>query len=146
MHIVFFGTPDYVVSVLEKLHKEFKAKTEPPIAALVTQEPKLSGRKQFNSFSPVDTWAYQHKKLIFFDPIDIVNKNIAADIGVLASFGKIIPDAVINHFKYGIINIHPSLLPNWRGSSPVQASIISGEKTTGVTFMKLHPLFVPAPT
>ena len=145
MKIVFFGTPDYVVPFLENLHKAFKARSESPIASVVTQEPKLAGRDQVKTFSPVDKWAYEHKKPIFFDPLDIVSYNISADIGILASYGKIIPESVINHFRYGIVNIHPSLLPLWRGSSPIQASIVSGEKITGVTFMKLDPLLDHGP-
>ena len=140
MKIVFFGTPNYVVPVLEALHKALKNRGESPIAAVVTQEPKLSGREQQKTFSPVDAWAYQHKKPIYFNPMDIVTENIDAEIAVLASFGKIIPDEVIKYFKYGIINIHPSLLPQWRGASPIQATIVSGQKETGVTFMKLDPL------
>ena len=145
MKIVFFGTPDYVVPILENLHKAFKARGESPITSVVTQEPKLTGRDQVKTFSPVDKWAYEHKKPIFFDPSDVVNNNISADIGILASYGKIIPESVINHFRYGIVNIHPSLLPLWRGSSPIQASIVSGEKITGVTFMKLDPLLDHGP-
>lgn len=145
MKIVFFGTPNYVIPIIENLHKEFKERSESPISAVVTQEPKLSGRNQEKTFSPVDTWAFQRKKPVFFNPMDIVRENIPADIGVLASFGKIIPEAVIKHFRYGIVNIHPSLLPLWRGSSPIQASILSGEKITGVTFMKLDPLLDHGP-
>ncbi len=145
MKIVFFGTPDYVVPILDTLHKSFKQRTESPVAAVVTQAPKLVGREQVKTFSPVDKWAYGHKKPIYFNPIDVVNNNIQADIGVLASYGKIIPEAVIKHFRHGIINIHPSLLPLWRGSSPIQASIVSGEKTTGVSFMKLDPLLDHGP-
>ncbi|KKQ55246.1 MAG: hypothetical protein US75_C0027G0007, partial [Candidatus Woesebacteria bacterium GW2011_GWC1_38_13] len=79
MKIVFFGTPDYVVPFLENLHKAFKARSESPIASVVTQEPKLAGRDQVKTFSPVDKWAYEHKKPIFFDPLDIVSYNISAD-------------------------------------------------------------------
>lgn len=139
MKIVFFGTPDYVVPVLEKLNKNFKVRGESPIAAVVTQEPKLTGRNHLKTFSAVDNWAHQHNKPIYFKPMDLVNDNVSADIAVLASFGKIVPEAVIKHFRYGIVNIHPSLLPAWRGSSPIQAQIISANKLTGVTFMKLDP-------
>jgi methionyl-tRNA formyltransferase len=63
--------------------------------------------------------------------------NAQSEIAVLAAFGKILPKVVLNHFKYGILNIHPSLLPKYRGPSPVQSAILRGEKETGVTIIKL---------
>src|SRR3989304_6122301 len=97
MKIVFFGTPDYVLPVLETLHKAFK--------------------------SAADEWAYSKKIPIFFKPEDIVEKKVKADLGILASYGAIIPKSAIDYLKFGILNIHPSLLPQWRGASPVQATI-----------------------
>jgi methionyl-tRNA formyltransferase len=64
-------------------------------------------------------------------------KNSKAQIAVLAAFGKILPKEILNHFKYGILNIHPSLLPKYRGSSPVQNAILNGDHETGVTVIKL---------
>lgn len=64
-------------------------------------------------------------------------KNSEAEVAVLAAYGKILPKAVLNQFKYGILNIHPSLLPKYRGSSPVQNAILSGDRETGVTIIKL---------
>jgi len=137
MKIVFFGTPEYVVPILETLHKSLRINNEKtPIAAVVTQPPKPAGRKKILEFSPVDTWAHKRKIPKFFDPKDIVNNDIRADIGILASYGAIIPKSVINHFPQGILNIHPSLLPNWRGASPVQATIVSGSQA-GVTIIKI---------
>ncbi|OGM18002.1 hypothetical protein A2685_00885 [Candidatus Woesebacteria bacterium RIFCSPHIGHO2_01_FULL_37_10] len=139
MRIIFFGTPEYVLPILEMLHKAFRDKIgkSSGIAAVVTQEPKIAGRDKFLAYSPVDTWAHKHKIPKFHNPSELVEKEISADIGVLASYGKIIPKKVLNHFPFGIINIHPSLLPKFRGASPVQASLISGENQTGVTFIKL---------
>ncbi|OGM08225.1 hypothetical protein A2Z67_06380 [Candidatus Woesebacteria bacterium RBG_13_36_22] len=137
MKLVFFGTPDYVIPVLEFLHKKFKSKTErSPIEAVVTQAPKPQGRKKELSFSPVDTWAYRKGIAKFFNPTDLIKNKINADLGILASYGEIIPFEVINHFPHGILNIHPSLLPLWRGSSPVQAMIISKDQA-GVTILKV---------
>lgn len=138
MKIVFFGTPEYVVPLLDKLHRKFKTKLgKSPIVAVVTQKPKPVGRKQELSFSPVDTWAYRKKIPIYFEPLKIIQENIKADLGILASYGEIIPKKVIDHFPFGILNIHPSLLPKYRGASPVQAAIVSGDKETGVTIIKL---------
>lgn len=136
LKIVFFGTPDYVIPVLESLHKSFRSGSETCISAVVTQEPKPVGRKKVLSYSAVDNWAHRRNITILFDPIDLIKNNVQADIGILASYGKIIPKEVIDHFKHGIINIHPSLLPKFRGSSPVQAIIITNSHC-GVTFMKL---------
>ena len=138
MKIIFFGTPEYVLPILETLHKSFKnPKIESGVVAVVTQPPKPTGRYQKLEYSPVNTWAYKKNIPIFHKADDLIKSNIKGDLGVLASYGEIIPKFVIDHFKFGILNTHPSLLPNWRGASPLQASIISGDETTGVTIIKL---------
>jgi len=63
--------------------------------------------------------------------------NAQSEIAVLAAFGKILPKEILGHFKYGVLNIHPSLLPKYRGPSPVQSAILHGDKETGVTVIKL---------
>jgi methionyl-tRNA formyltransferase len=138
MRIVFFGTPEYVLPVLKAVHKKFKEKDgTSPISAVVTQEPKPVGRSQFVEYSPIDTWAYKRDIPKFFSAKDIVKEKIEADIGVLAAYGEIIPKDVIEYFPQGILNIHPSLLPKYRGASPIQGAILAGEKETGVTVIKL---------
>lgn len=126
--VIFFGTPDYVLPILEILYKHFK------LVAVVTQPPKLTGRKQMKIFSPVDDWAHKRKIATYLD----LSENLpTADLGIVASYGKIIPQSVINHFPKGILNIHPSLLPKYRGASPIQHQIIDGLKETGVTIIKM---------
>src|SRR3972149_4127019 len=137
MKIVFFGTPEYVLPVLEELHKKIKRKIGSPIVGVVTQSPKPAGREKKITFSPVDAWAHKRKIPIYYKLSDLLGKRIVADLGVLAAYGEIIPEAVIKNFKYGIINLHPSLLPKFRGASPVQAAIVSGKPVTGVTVIKL---------
>ena len=127
MKIVFFGTPDYVLPVLKSLGKHFE------IVAVVTQKPAPIGRKKILSYSPVDTWAHKRKIPIIFD----FEKIPSADLGVCAAYGKIIPKFVICNLKFGILNIHPSLLPSFRGASPVPATIITGTNPTGVTIFKM---------
>lgn len=127
MKLVFFGTPDYVIPVLEKLHKYHE------IVAVVTQSPKPVGRDKKVTYSAVDAWAYKKKILRNFDYVDLPE----ADMGVCAAFGMIIPKVILNHFKYGILNIHPSLLPKYRGASPIQTAIANGDQTTGVTIIKM---------
>lgn len=137
MKIVFFGTPDYVLPILSNLQKTFNVSLDTGIVAVVTSKPKPTGRNKFINFSAVDTWAHKRKIPVFYNPEEIVEGSINAELGVVASYGSIIPKDVINHFKYGIINVHPSLLPIYRGSSPVQATIIDGLETTGVSIIKL---------
>lgn len=135
MRIVFFGTPDYVLPILTLLHKKFVTRSGlSPIVAVVTQSPKPTGRKQILTYSPIDKWAYEHKVPTFYD----FNKPLPeSELGVCAAFGSIIPKTVIDNFKFGILNIHPSLLPKYRGASPIQAAIASGDTQTGVTIIKM---------
>jgi methionyl-tRNA formyltransferase len=138
MKIVFLGTPDYVLPVLEALHKKFRGRHgESPIAAVVTQRPRPTGRKQLLTYSPVDTWAHKRDIPIYFNSQDLIKDNIQADLGVLAAYGEILPQEVISFFPHGILNIHPSLLPKYRGASPVQGAILNGDHETGVTIMKV---------
>src|SRR5258708_4944266 len=126
--IIFFGTPDYIIPILEALHKNFE------LVAVVTQPPKLVGRKQLRTFTPVDDWAHKRKIPAITDFADNLPE---ADLGVVASYGRIIPDSVLNHFKSGLLNIHPSLLPKYRCASPIQTQIIDGLTNTGVTVIKM---------
>lgn len=138
LKIVFFGTPEYVLPILTAIHKKFvTGPGKSPIVAVVTQSPKPAGRKQILTYSPVDKWAHGHKIPIFYKSADLLKENIEAELGICASFGEIISGAVIEKFKFGILNIHPSLLPRYRGASPIPASIANGDKVTGVTIIKM---------
>jgi len=135
MKIIFFGTPEYVIPILSKLAKSHE------ILAVVTQPPMPVGREQFKKYSPVDDWAHKRNIPIFFDFDKPFPK---ADLGVCAAYGKIIPKFVIcpsaggtGNLKFGILNIHPSLLPKYRGASPIPAAILAGDKETGVTIIKM---------
>ena len=137
MKIVFFGTPEYVLPVVENIHKKIKVNLGSSVVAVVTQPPKPVGRKKIVTYSPVDGWAHQRKIPTFYKNTDLLEKGPEADLGILAAYGSIIPEAVIKRFKYGILNIHPALLPKFRGASPVQPAIASGLPQTGVTIIKL---------
>ncbi len=122
--------------IVQALYKEYKNVHEKGVVAVVTQPPKPVGRKKILEYSPVDTWAYKHKIPIFNSQFS--NKELPeADLGVVASYGKIIPKNIIEHFRYGVLNIHPSLLPKFRGASPIQEAIATGETITGVTIIKM---------
>ena len=139
MKIVFFGTPEYVLPVLDSLNKKFKGKdVNSPIVGVVTQPPKPVGRKQIKTFSPVDNWAHKRKIPVFYKPEDLLSSpKDFFELGIIADFGKIIPKSVIDAFPRGILNIHFSSLPSFRGASPVQAAIISGDKEIGVSIFKI---------
>lgn len=138
MKIVFFGTPDYVLPILTTLHKRFvTGPGKSPIAAVVTSSPKPFGRKQILTYSPIDKWAHERGIKTFYSAKDLLDQKVEANLGVLASYGEIIPEGVINLFPQGILVIHPSLLPKYRGASPVPAAIANGDEKTGVTIFKM---------
>jgi methionyl-tRNA formyltransferase len=136
MNTVFMGSPDFAVPALEKLivHKY-------EIAAVYTQPDKPTGRGQQVAFSPVKMAALA-SGLNVFQPATFKDRvsvaQLAAlqpDIIVIAAYGQILPDTVLAMPKYRCLNIHPSLLPKYRGPSPINAAILQGDKTAGVTIM-----------
>ena len=138
MKVVFFGTPEYVLPILSGIHKKFIGKAgKSPVVAVVTQSPKEVGRKRIVTYSPIDKWAHERNISVYYSANDLVDDQIEADFGILAAYGAILPKQVLKMFPNGILNIHPSLLPKFRGASPVQGTIVSGEKITGGTIIKL---------
>ena len=135
MKLIFFGTPDYVISVLDALKS---AGCE--IAAVVTQPPKAVGRRGVIEPSPVAQWADKFNiQVIDKRPKDCIEEilKISAEVAILEAYGRIIPQDLIDAFPKRIINVHPSLLPKYRGASPVEGALAAGEKETGVTIIKL---------
>lgn len=138
MKIVFFGTPDYVLPILTAIHKKFvTGPGKSPITAVVTQPPKPIGRKQILAYSPIDKWAHDHKIPIYYSANDLLENPPEGKIGILASYGEILRKDVINSFPQGILVIHPSLLPKYRGASPVPAAIANGDEETGVSIIRM---------
>ena len=138
MKIVFFGTPDYVLPILKAVHKAFvTGPGKSPITAVVTQSPKPVGRKQILAYSPIDKWAHDHKLPIYYSANELVENPTEATLGILASYGEIIRKEVINLFPQGILVIHPSLLPKYRGASPVPATIANGDEIAGASIIKM---------
>ncbi len=127
--VVFFGSSSYVLPIIDTLKKNFDLKL------VVTTEKSPT--------DPVITFCKKtHIKYVSVS--SVLDKNLQSliinhksVIGVLADFGLIVPHDVLNIFPKGIINIHPSLLPKYRGPTPVQEAILNGEKTTGITIIKL---------
>jgi len=136
--IIFFGTDESVSLVA--LRALIKAGYN--IAAVVTKPDSKSGRGQKITPPVVKTEALKHGIPVWqpakiSDISDDIKKLGTGSIGVLASFGKIIPEAIINLFDHGIVNVHPSLLPIYRGPTPIESAIANGDKQTGVSIMGL---------
>ena len=137
MRLAFLGTPEFVIPVLSRLVKEGHE-----IVRVVTASAKPVGRGQKVSPAPVARWAKKRGfKVITPEKLGrLFVKSFAAeelDVAVVAAYGKILPAAVLAVPKYGFLNVHPSLLPLYRGPSPVAGAMVAGEKETGVTIMKV---------
>ena len=135
MTIVFMGTPDFAVPSLKKLCELHE------VAAVVTQPDKPRGRGYIMTPSPVKVFAmsqnipiYQPETLKGDALLPLLNE-IIPDVIVVVAYGKILPPYILDFPKYGCINLHGSLLPEYRGAAPMQRAIIDGRKETGVTTM-----------
>lgn len=135
MNIVFFGTHAFGATILKGL-------IESPfisVTGVVTQPDRPVGRKQELQKSPVKLLA-EEKNIEIFQPKSLKQFDVSlvpADMYVVAQYGLLIPPAVLDATKYGTLNTHTSLLPKYRGASPIQSAIRAGEKITGVTIMKM---------
>jgi len=135
--IVFFGTDDFSLISLKKL-----IEANYNISAVVTKPDSKSGRGQLLQMPSVKKLALMHN-IPVWQPVKVsdINDSIAKlgkeVIGVLVSYGKIIPSSTIDLFSPGIINVHPSLLPQYRGPSPIESAIFNGDTQTGISIMKL---------
>lgn len=138
MRIIFMGTPDFSVPALRNITKTHK------VIAVYTQPPRPKGRGHQVQKSPVHLAAEEYgipvrtpasfKK----DPAALAEfLALEADVAVVAAYGLILPKAVLEHPQYGCLNIHASLLPRWRGASPIQRAIWAGDTETGVTIMQM---------
>ena len=131
------GTPDFAVKALEAL----AAKHE--VVCVYTREPQEAGRGKKLTKSPVHEFAEAHgilvrtPKTLRSAEAQAELKALQADISVVAAYGLILPQAVIEAFPLGCINIHGSLLPRWRGAAPIQRAIEAGDNESGITIMKV---------
>ena len=136
MKVVFMGTPDFAVGTLEAI-----VGAGHEVAAVVTQPDKPKGRGGVIAMSPVKECALRHGLTVlqplkarspeFVDEIKAINP----DVIVVVAFGQIIPSEIIHMPKYGCINVHASLLPKYRGASPIQWTVLDGCEYSGVTTM-----------
>ena len=138
MKVIFMGTPDFAVGTLEEI---IKAGHE--VVLVVTQPDKPKGRSGALQFPPVKECALSHGIEVFQPTRIRLEENVEylrgydADIIVLAAFGQILPQSILEMKKYGCINVHASLLPKYRGAAPIQWSIINGDLVTGVTIQQM---------
>ena len=143
MKIIFAGTPEFAAVALDAL-----LKTEHEIVAVYTQPDRKAGRGQKLTASAVKQLALAHN-IPVYQPLHFKSsteeglaaqaelKALNADVMVVAAYGLILPQVVLDTPKYGCLNIHGSLLPRWRGAAPIQRAIATGDRETGVTIMKM---------
>lgn len=139
MRIIFMGTPDFAVPALKAL-----VVAGHEVAACYTQPPRPAGRGKQLQPSPVQRAAEEMGIAVRY-PVSLKGAEAqaefaawSADIGIVAAYGLILPQAVLNAPKLGCLNIHGSLLPRWRGAAPVQRSILAGDDETGITIMRME--------
>ncbi|MDO8581981.1 MAG: methionyl-tRNA formyltransferase [bacterium] len=137
MKYVYFGTSEFAAIILEELLKNGNA----PVA-VVTMPDRRAGRGQSLKASPVKTLASMHHIPMHQpekpDAALLMDMRLyAPDLFVVAAYGKLLPKTVIDFPQYKTLNVHPSLLPLYRGPSPIQTAILNGDKKTGVTIMLL---------
>jgi methionyl-tRNA formyltransferase len=138
LRIVFFGTPDFAVPTLQAL-----LESRHQVAAAVTQPDRPRGRGQRPHAPPVKDLALRHGLTVlqperlrdedFLEALRALN----ADLGVVAAYGKILSDVVLRTPGIGLINVHASLLPKYRGAAPIHRAVMAGETKTGVTIMRI---------
>lgn len=136
MKITFFGSDSFSLPFLEELYKRGYE-----ITIVITTPDKPKGRGLKLEETPTKTFS-KEKNLKFIEVDKFKNfydemEKEKGDLGVVVSFGKIIPERVLNLFPKGIINVHPSLLPKYRGPNPIRWQILNGEKKSGITIIKL---------
>lgn len=144
---IFMGTPDFAVPILESLLKL----SQVSLIAVVTQPDRPVGRKQVLTPPPIKVLAQQHDIEVLqpekLREIEIVEqiKLLKPELIIVAAYGQIIPKSILEIPKFGTINVHASLLPKYRGASPIQAVIAAGEQETGITIMLMDELLDHGP-
>ena len=138
MKIIFAGTPHFAAAALEALLKQRFT-----VLSVLTQPDRPAGRGMRLTHSPVKQLALQ-QGLPVLQPSSLKNADLqrelagyAADVMVVAAYGLILPQAVLQLPRHGCLNIHASLLPRWRGAAPIQRAILAGDIETGITIMQM---------
>jgi methionyl-tRNA formyltransferase len=139
LRVVFFGTPLFASRFLEGLLNDSYF----DVVGVVTQPDEHVGRKKVLTAPPTKTLALEECVTVF-QPTKLKDEEfveairaLKADIFVIVAYGRILPEVILNIPKLGSINVHPSLLPKWRGPSPLHAAIAAGDEKSGVSIMKI---------
>ena len=137
MRVVFMGTPDFSVPVLENLINKHK------VVAVYTRAPSESGRGKKVNKTPIHLLA-ESKGIEVRTPKTLRNEEeqqrlsqLDADIAIVAAYGLLLPKTVLEMFPLGCVNVHASLLPRWRGAAPIQRAIESGDPKSGISIMQM---------
>lgn len=140
VRVAFFGTPQFAVPSLEAL-----LGSRHTVCGVVTQPDRPRGRGQHVTEGPVKALAVS-RHLPVLQPAALKDPAVEAtlrawtpDLGVVVAYGQLVPDALLALPRLGLINVHPSLLPKYRGAAPVHRAVIAGETTTGVSIMRVGP-------
>jgi methionyl-tRNA formyltransferase len=138
LKIIFAGTPQFAIPTLERL-----LNSDHRICAVYTQPDRPAGRGQKLAVSPVKEFALKNG-LPIYQPASLKDpaaqqqlQKLEADVLVNVAYGLLLPQIVLTAPKFGCVNLHPSLLPRWRGAAPIQRAILNGDQTTGITIMKM---------
>lgn len=138
MRLVFMGTPDFSVPILESL-----IEAGHHVACVYSQPPRPAGRGHKEQPSPVHAFA-REKGIPVRTPKSLKSPEawsefaaLEADVAVVAAYGLILPQAVLDAPRLGCLNVHASLLPRWRGAAPIQRAILAGDSETGITIMRM---------
>tara|TARA_Y100001958_G_scaffold143297_1_gene120216 strand:- start:4213 stop:5145 length:933 start_codon:yes stop_codon:yes gene_type:complete len=137
--IIFMGTPLFAVPILKSLYQNGY-----PITVVYTQPPQKSQRGQKINKSPIQSIS-ETLNIDFRTPENLKDnkdeydfiKNLKAELAIVVAYGQIIPKEFLNLTKKGFINIHASILPNWRGAAPIQRAIMNLDEETGISIMKI---------
>jgi methionyl-tRNA formyltransferase len=138
LRIILMGTPDFAVPAFEAA-----IRSDHDIVAIYTQPPRPKGRGHKVQKSPVQSLAETHNIPVFHPPSikgeDEIKhfQSLKPDLAIVAAYGLILPKAILDAPTHGCVNIHASLLPKWRGASPIQHAIWKGDTETGITLMQM---------
>lgn len=132
------GTPSFAVPTLAALQA-----SEHEIVAVYSQPPRPAGRGQKETPSPVHRFALEHN-IPVYTPLNLKTPEAQAefvshkaDIAVVVAYGLLLPKPILESYPLGCVNVHPSLLPRWRGAAPIQRTIMAGDEVTGICIMKM---------
>ncbi len=139
LNIVFAGTPEFAATALAAL-----LQSRHRVSAVYTQPDRPAGRGRKLTASPVKQLALEHD-LPVYQPLSLKDSAaqqelaaLQADVMIVAAYGLLLPQAVLDMPRHGCLNIHASLLPRWRGAAPIQRAILAGDAETGITIMQME--------